>query len=151
MTRHTLRIQKILEDANIKLCGLVSNILGVRGRAMLEAIIAGESSPETLVAVTKGRLKASRESLEAAALGTTRDHHRFLLQVQLKQIDELETAITSVEAHIETVVQPFRDLKEFVSMLSAAGLSRLGRAILLMAEGVNGAEIARRYEFRRFR
>jgi hypothetical protein len=80
----------------VKLCGLVSEIFGVSGRAMLQAIIAGESNPEALVAVTNGRLKASRESLEAAALGTTRDHHRLLLQVHLKQIDELKTAIASV-------------------------------------------------------
>lgn len=135
MTRHTLRIQKILEDANIKLCGLVSNILGVSGRAMLDAIIAGESSPETLVAVTNGRLKASRESLEAAALGTTRDHHRFLLQVHLKQIDELETAIASVEAHIETVVQPFREHLE--RLVTIPGVSLIVALVILAEIGVD--------------
>jgi transposase len=135
MSRHVLRIHKILEDANIKLCGLVSDILGKSGRAMLEAIIAGESSPEALVAVTNGRLKASRESLEAAALGTTRDHHRFLLQVHLKQIDELETAITSLEAHIEKVVQPFREHLE--RLVTIPGVSLIVALVILAEIGVD--------------
>jgi transposase len=135
MSRHVLRIQKILEDANIKLCGVVSDILGVSGRAMLQAIIAGESNPEALVAVTNGRLKASRESLEAAALGTTRDHHRFLLQVHLKQIDELKTAIASIETHIESVVQPFREHLD--RLVTIPGVSLIVALVILAEIGVD--------------
>lgn len=135
MSRHVLRIQKILEDANIKLCGLVSDILGVSGRAMLQAIIAGESDPEALVALTNGRLKASRESLEAAALGTTRDHHRFLLQVHLKQIDELKTAIASIETHVETVVRPFREHLD--RLVTIPGVSLIVALVILAEIGVD--------------
>lgn len=123
------------EDANIKLTGLVSDILGKSGRAILQAIIAGESDPEALVAVTNGRLKASRESLVAAARGTARDHHRFLLRVHLKQIDDLAAAIASVEQHIETVVQPFREHIE--RLVTIPGVSIIIAFVLLAEIGVD--------------
>lgn len=135
MSRHVLRIQKVLEDANIKLSGLVSDILGKSGRAILQAIIAGESDPEALVAVTNGRLKASRESLIAAARGTTRDHHRFLLRVHLNQIDDLAAAIASVEEHIETVVQPFRE--HIDRLVTIPGVSLIIAFVLLAEIGVD--------------
>lgn len=138
MSRHTLRIQKILEDANIKLSGLVSDILGVSGRAVLHAIIAGESNPEALVAVTNGRLKASHDSLVAAARGTTRDHHRFLLKLHLKQIDEIRNTIASVEAHIETVVRPLREHVE--RLVTIPGVSLIV-ALVILAE--IGADMSR--------
>ena len=138
MSRHTLRIQKILEDANIKLSGLVSDILGVSGRAVLQAIIAGESNPEALVAVTNGRLKADHESLVAAARGTTRDHHRFLLNLHLKQIDEIKKTIATVEEHIELVVQPFREHVE--RLVTIPGVSLIV-ALVILAE--IGADMSR--------
>jgi transposase len=135
MSRHVLRIQKVLEDANIKLAGLISDILGMNGRAILQAIINGESDPEALVAVTNGRLKASRESLLGAAQGTIRDHHRFLLKVHLKQIDDLAAAIDSVEAHIEKVVQPFREHLD--RLVTIPGVSLIVALVLLAEIGVD--------------
>src|SRR5437899_3815172 len=69
IAQHTLRIQKTLEDANIKLTGIISDVLGKSGRAMLEALIAGETDPEKLVALTSRRLKATRAELVAARRG----------------------------------------------------------------------------------
>jgi transposase len=135
MSRHVLRIQKVLEDANIKLAGLISDILGMNGRAILQAIINGESDPEALVAVTNGRLKASRESLLGAAQGTIRDHHRFLLKVHLKQIDDLAAAIDSVEAHIEKAVQPFREHLD--RLVTIPGVSLIVALVLLAEIGVD--------------
>src|SRR5436309_9871114 len=87
IAQHTLRIQKVLEDANVKLTGVVSDILGASGRAILTALVAGETDPERLVALTTGRLKAPRAVLLNALHGRVTAHHRFLLQLHLTQID----------------------------------------------------------------
>jgi transposase len=72
------------------------------------------------VAVTNGRLKEDHDSLVAAARGTTRDHHRFLLNLHLKQIDEIKKTIATVEDHIELVVQPFREHVERLVTIPAS-------------------------------
>jgi transposase len=105
--RHTLRIQKTLEDANLKLTAVVSNVLGVSGRAILEALVAGETDPDRLLAATTGRLKASRDVLRAALHGRVTEHHRFLLRLHLAQVDALETAVREVEARIGDRLAPF--------------------------------------------
>lgn len=108
VAQHTNRIQKTLEDANLKITGLISDVVGVSGRAILEAIVAGESDPQRLLEVTKGRLKASPERLLEALHGRIREHHRFMLKLHLGQIDALDRAIRDVEARLEEVLQPFR-------------------------------------------
>jgi transposase len=108
VVQHTQRIQKVLEDCNIKLSSVISDVLGVSGRAILEALIAGESDPKQLAALGSQRLKCSREQLEEALHGRARDHHRFLMTQHLRMIDSLEDAIRQIEAQIEAVVQPFR-------------------------------------------
>ena len=79
----TLRIQKTLEDANIKVTRVISDLLGTSGRALLRAWIAGETDPERLLAHTTGRLRAPRARLLAGLRGHLTDHHRFLLRVPL--------------------------------------------------------------------
>lgn len=108
ITQHTLRIQKTLETANLKLTGLLSNILGVSGRAILHALIAGETDPERLADLVHGRLKASRADLVAALHGRATAHHRFLLQLHLTQVDALEQAVRTVEARLGHALAPFR-------------------------------------------
>lgn len=108
ITQHTLRIQKTLEDVNLKITGLISDVVGVSGRAILEAIIAGESDPEKLLKVTNGRLKAAPERLLEALHGRIRDHHRFLLKLHLGQIDALHAAVRDVEARLGTALEPFQ-------------------------------------------
>ena len=108
VARHVLRIQKTLEDANLKLTQVMSNIVGVSGRAVLEALIAGETDPGRLADLTRGRLKASRADLVDALHGRITDHHRFMIQVHLGQIDGLERAIASIEARIGDALGPFR-------------------------------------------
>jgi transposase len=106
--RHVLRIQKTLEDANLKLTQVMSDILGVSGRAILKALIAGESNPHTLADLTRGRLKATRDELVNALHGRVTDHHRFMIKLHLTQIDALEAAIADVEAKIGAAIGPFR-------------------------------------------
>jgi transposase len=107
VAQHTQRIQKTLEDANIKMTGLFSDILGKSGRAILEALIAGESDPERLVDLTGGRLKAPRAKLVEALRGRVRDHHRFLFKLHLAQVDALQLAVRDVEARLGEALQPF--------------------------------------------
>ena len=83
VARHVLRIQKTLEDANLKLTQVMSDIVGVSGRAILNALIAGETDPNRLADLTRGRLKATRADLLDALHGRVTDHHRFMIQLHL--------------------------------------------------------------------
>ena len=94
---HVQRLQKTLEDANIKLDGAISDIIGLSGRRMIEALIAGESDPEALAALAHRRIKAPPAALREALRGRVTDHHRFLLQLHLQHIDALDTAITAID------------------------------------------------------
>src|SRR6266851_9040242 len=108
VVRHTQRIQKTLEDANLKLTEVVSDILGVSGRAILTALVAGETDPERLTDLTHGRLKASRSALVDALHGRITAHRRFMIQLHLTQIAALETAVTHLEVRIGVALEPFR-------------------------------------------
>jgi transposase len=108
VARHVLRIQKTLEDANLKLTQVMSSIVGVSGRAILNALIAGDTDPERLADLTRGRLKATRADLVDALHGRITDHHRFMIQLHLDQIDALEAAVAAIEARIGEALGPFR-------------------------------------------
>ena len=129
ITRHTQRIQKTLEDANVKLTQIVSDPLGKSARAILRALIAGETDPARLADLTTGRLKAARAQLVDALHGRVTAHHRFLLDLHLTQIEALETAIDRLERHVGTAMAPFHAA---VSLLTTMpGLSdTAARAVL---------------------
>jgi transposase len=101
ITRHTQRIQKTLEDANVKLTEVISNVLGTSGRAILRALIAGEADPGKLVDLTEGRLKAPREKLIDALRGRVTEHHRFMLKMHLEQVEHLERAVRELEVRAD--------------------------------------------------
>ena len=132
-TRHTQRIQKTLEDANIKLTEVLSDLLGTSGRAILQALVDGETDPERLGDLTSGRLKATRAQLVEALHGRVTAHHRFMLKLHLAQIAALETAIAEVEAHIGERLAPFRAA---VSLLTTMpGLRETAVAVILAEIG----------------
>lgn len=108
IAQHTLRIQKTLEMANLKLTSVLTDILGVSGRAILAALVAGESHPERLAALANDKVKASRAELTAALHGRVTAHHRFMLQLHLGQIEALEAAVRDVEARLGEALAPFR-------------------------------------------
>jgi transposase len=112
IVQHTNRIQKTLEDANIKLASAISDVLGKSGRAILEAIVRGESDPEKLVQLCTGRLKASRKELIEALRGRVTAHHRFLLKLHLAQVDQLSQGMRELEARMGEVLAPFREQVE---------------------------------------
>src|SRR5271169_2184617 len=93
---HIQRLQKTLEDANIKLDSVISDIMGLSGRTMIEALIAGETDPERLAQLAHRRIKASPAELEAALRGRVSDHHRFMLRLLLQHIDAIDAAITQI-------------------------------------------------------
>jgi transposase len=105
---HVQRLQKTLEDANIKLDSVISDIIGLSGRAMVEALIAGESDPDTLAALAHRRIKAPPAALREALRGRVTHHHRFLLQLHLQQIDAIDAAISAIDREVDVHVEPFR-------------------------------------------
>ncbi len=131
MTRHAQRIQKTLEDANVKLTEVISNVLGTSGRAILRALISGESDPEKLVDLTGGRLKAPREMLIDALRGRVTDHHRFMLKMHLEQVEHLEDAIRDVEARADQA--PFRAATEL--LMTIPGVSEVTARVILAEIG----------------
>jgi len=108
IAQHTLRLQKTLETANVKLTSVLTDILGVSGRAILAALVAGETDPAQLAALANDKVRASRAQLTAALHGRVTAHHRFMLQLHLGQIDALEAAVRDVEARLGTALAPFR-------------------------------------------
>ncbi len=106
-SRHVQRLQKTLEDANIKLDGVISDIIGLSGRRMIEALIAGESDPEALAALAHRRIKAPPAALGEALRGRVTDHHRFLLQLHLQHIDALDAALSAIDREVGIHVEPF--------------------------------------------
>lgn len=100
-TRHVQRIQKTLEEANIKLDSVISDIMGVSGRRMIEAMIAGLRNPFKLAEMADRRIKASPKALYDALHGRLTDHHRFLLRLYLDQYDAVAAAMAAIDAEVE--------------------------------------------------
>lgn len=108
-TSHVQRIQKTLEEANIKLDAVISDILGASGRRMIEAIIAGVRDPRQLAGLADRRLKATPKQLYDALHGRVRDHHRFLLQLHLAQWGALDAAIRAVDREADARIAELDD------------------------------------------
>jgi transposase len=135
IARHTLRIQKTLEDANLKLTRVMTDILGTSGRAILAALIAGETDPQRLADLTRGRLKATRAELVDALHGRVTEHHRFMLRLHLTQIDALAVAVATIEARTGDALGPFRAA---VSLLTTMpGLSDTTARVLIAEIGTD--------------
>ena len=131
ITRHTQRIQKTLEDANVKLTEVISDVLGLSGRAILRAIIAGDDDPEHLVELTGGRLKASKATLIDALTGRITEHHRFMLRMHLQQVEHLEQAVRELEARADQ--GPFRVARELLTTMP--GVSEVTARVILAEIG----------------
>jgi transposase len=121
-TRHVQRIHKTLEDGNIKIQSELSDMLGKSGRAILNAIIAGETDAVRLAALAHPGVKSPKEKLQEALRGRVTAHHRFLLKLHLAQIDQLDSAITAIDSEIEAHLAPFRTAVEIVSTIPGVGL-----------------------------
>ena len=96
-SRHAQRVHKVLQDANLKLATVLSDVLGRSGRAILDALVAGESEPARLAALVSTRVKASRAELLDALRGTLTDDHRFTLRLHLELMDRLLQAVAALQ------------------------------------------------------
>jgi transposase len=130
---HVQRLQKTLEDANIKLDSVITDIVGLSGRRMIEALIAGETDPEALAALAHRRIKASPAELEAALRGRVTDHHRFMLRLLLQHIDAIDAAITQIDQEVDAQVEPFRAVVQLLT--SIPGINELSACVILAEIG----------------
>jgi transposase len=129
------RVQKLLEDTNIKLASVASDVLGVSGRAMLKALIAGNTDAASLADLAKGRLKDKRELLTKALEGHVKPHHRFVLTELLTQIDNLEQTIARFDEQIGEHCRPF---EEAVTLLDTIpGVARQTAEIIIAEIGTD--------------
>jgi transposase len=106
ISQHSLRIQKVLEDANIKLGSVLSDVLGTSGRAMLTAIINGQDDPEQLADFARGTARNKRPELIEALRGHVTDHHRTMIRLHLDLIAALQTALQEIDAAVGKTLAP---------------------------------------------
>jgi transposase len=128
-------VEKLLEDAQIKLSVVASDIFGVSGRAMLAALIAGERDPKVLAQLARRRLRAKLSQLEEAFHGRFSDHHGFLLDTMLGRIDQASADIAVLEAHIEAEIAPFQAAADRLDEIT--GVGRAAAQVLIAELGVD--------------
>jgi transposase len=128
-TRAVNRIHKVLEDANLKLSAVATDIMGVSGRAMLRALVAGETDPVRLADLARHTLRRKLPALQEALAGRLRAHHRFLLQTLLEQVEFLEQQVVRLDTHIEEQLRPFGP--ELALLRTIPGLKRRAGESLL--------------------
>jgi transposase len=115
------RIQKVLEGANIKLASVASDVVGVSGRAMLQAMVAGLDDPQALAELAKGVLRKKRPQLEAALQGLVGHHQRLLLQSQLRHLDFLADEIAQLDEEVHRRMAPFEEALRCVETIQGMG------------------------------
>lgn len=136
--REIQRLEKLLEDAEIKLSSVASEITGVSGRAMLEALIAGQRDPEALADLARRRLRSKIPALTEALTGRFTEHHAFLARVHLDVIDRHTEAIEEITARIEVVIEPFQGFRQLICTIPGIAT---GTADVIVAE--TGADMTR--------
>jgi transposase len=131
------RVEKLLEDAGIKLSVVASDIFGVSGRDMMAALIAGERDPKRLARLARARLRAKLTALEEAFYGRFSDHHAFLLQTMLARIDQTSADIAAVEARIEQAIAPLAKAAALLDEIT--GVGRAAAQVIIAEIGVDMA------------
>ncbi len=121
ISQHSLRIQKVLEDANIKLGSVLSDVLTVSGRAMLGAIIDGESDPAKLAELAQGTARRKRDDLLEALRGRVTPHHRTMLKLHLDLIAALEHALGEVDAEVGKSLAPIHQRARLLTTVPGIG------------------------------
>ena len=138
---HVQRIEKVLEDANLKITSVLSDIMGKSGRAVLQALIDGHSDPQRLASCVVGnRLKASRAELVEALSGRIHAHHRFMLKLHLGHIDALDKAIADIEKEVGLGLEPFRQAARLLSTMP--GLSQVSANVVIAEIGIDMSRFA---------
>lgn len=120
-TSEQQRVQKVLEDAGIKLDSVASDVLGVSGRAMLRALITGERDPDKLAELAKGVLRKKTPTLRLALRGRFRDHHATMLRVIVDHVEYLERSIADLDREIDRVIAPFSEARDRLDTITGVG------------------------------
>lgn len=134
-SREVQRLEKLLEDAGIKLSAVASDITGVSGRAMLHALIEGEQNPAVLADLAQRRLRTKIPILTEALQGRFTEHHGFLARIHLDLIDQFTRAITQITERIEKVMTPFRAARQLIC--SIPGISTLTADVVIAETGAD--------------
>jgi transposase len=129
------RVEKLLEDAQIKLSVVASDIFGVSGRAMLEALVAGERDPKALAQLARTRLRTKLSQLTEAFTGHFTDHHAFLLATMLGRIDQASADIAALEAKLEEQIAPFQQAAERLDEIT--GVGRTAAHVIIAEIGID--------------
>lgn len=137
---HAQRVDKVLQDANVKLGSVLTDIMGVSGRAILAAMVAGETDVKKLVTLVDGRVRKPRAEIEAALRGKVTANHRFLLKLHLGQADALEAAIAEIDKEVGERLEPFRDAE--ARLIEIPGVGEVAAAAILSEIGVDMTRFA---------
>jgi len=133
--REMQRAEKLLEDAQIKISSVLTEVHGVSGRAMMEALIAGKRDPHTLARLARGRAKVKTAQLEEALRGFFTDHHAVMLRMMLDNIDRMSAQISALDGRIEEAVARFSDRVD--RLVDLPGVDRVAAAELIGEIGVD--------------
>lgn len=135
IAQHTLRIQKTLEDANIKVASVLSNVIGTSGRAMLLAIISGEEDPERLADLAVGTARRKRSELAEALRGRVTPHHRAMLKLHLDLISALQTALQDLDDAAGKSLAPIQERAALLTTMP--GISDIVAHVIVAEIGVD--------------
>jgi transposase len=135
ISQHSLRIQKVLEDANIKVASVLSDVLGASGRAMLAALIAGEDDPARLADLAQGTARKKRAELIEALRGRPTPHHRMMLTLHLDVVAALETALREVDTTLGKALAPIQAQADLLTTMP--GVSDIVAQVLVAEIGVD--------------
>jgi transposase len=131
--QHIQRVQKTLENANLKLTGTLSDVMGKSGRGILNAIVAGESDPEVLASLAVGKARKKHARLVEVLQGRVREHHRGMLRLHLKMIDALSATILEVDGQLGNALAPSKALMTI--LMTMPGISEVTAQVILAEIG----------------
>jgi transposase len=134
-TREAQRLEKELEDAGIKISAVASDILGVSGRAMLAALIAGEDDAQVMAEMARGRMRPKIPALTAALTGNFGEHHGFLCRMHLTRIDELSASIEVLSARIDQEMRPFA--RQIEHLVTIPGIKKTTAQVIIAETGAD--------------
>lgn len=137
ISQHSSRIQKVLEDANLKVGSVLSDVLGKSGRAILNALVGGETDPQKLADLARGTARKKRAELVEALHGRIRDHHRRLLKVHLELVVALEQALTEIDGAVGKNLAPVQESARL--LMTMPGISEVTSHVVLAEIGVDMA------------
>jgi transposase len=135
ISQHTLRIQKTLEDANIKVASVLSNVIGTSGRAMLSAIISGEDNPERLAELAVGTARRKKAELVEALRGRVTSHHRSMIQLHLRLIAALQEALAKLDMAAGKLLTPIQERAALLTTMP--GISDIAAQVIVAEIGVD--------------